>query len=163
MIWALIIIAITTSLGTNESGGPDLYKKSLDNWEKAIKRYVGDDEREKQAEILLKETRSSIKEARQGSGKALAQYFEVDQRYDATMVEYEAAIATMNDFWLAADKQLADDRYALKEVLTEKEWAKCTKYTKKKMAKIRKNVIKSVKKQQKERAKQLKKREKNNS
>jgi histone H1/5 len=161
MITAMIIVSISVALGAGLSGGgPQPYEEIYKHWGKAIVKYVDDDEREKQAEEIKKTAKKLLKETRKGANEALEQYFAVDQRYDATLEDYEAAITSLNKVWIIADKQLIGERFKMQEVLTEKEWVKCVKYVEKKMSKVRKDVKKGVKKQKKSHAKQVKKLEK---
>jgi uncharacterized protein YerC len=160
MLISIIVVSLAVGLGVGMSGGgPEVYAESFDSWEKAIKKYVGDD-REDEAKKLIKASKKSIKETQKQAKGALDLYFAVDQDYHATLDDYDNAIATIEDIWDLADKQLVEDRYKLKALLKDKEWEKCIKYTKKKMSKTRKSVKKAVKKSEKERAKQLKKIEK---
>ncbi len=158
MLTTIIIVSLSVALGVGLSGGgPEVYKESFSHFDKAIKKYVDDDDREKQAKEILKTAKKSTKEAQKGATEALDQYFAVDQHYGATLEEYEVALTQLNDFWRMADKQLIDERFNMMELLTDEEWKQCMKYMKKKMKKTRKDVKKGIKKQDKAHDKAVKK------
>ena len=158
MLTATIIVAISVALGVGLSGGgPEPYQETLDNWDKAIKKYVDDDAREEQAKTVLKAAVKSVKDSEKVVDEALKKYFAVDRGYNATAEEYEAAIKALDDVWIIADKQLIDERFNMKEVLTDQEWTDSIKYLKKKMKKVSKDVDKGVKKLEKKQIKAEKK------
>lgn len=158
MLTSIIIVSISVALAVGLSGGgPEPYQETLGNWEKAIKKYVDDDAREEQAKGVLKSAVKSVKDSEKVVDEALQQYFDVDMGYNATAEDYEAAIKALQDVWIIADKQLIDERFNMKAVLTEKEWTDSIKYMKKKMKKVSKKVDKGVKKLEKKQAKKVKK------
>ena len=158
MLTATIIVAISVALGVGLSGGgPEPYQETLDNWEKAIKKYVDDDAREEQAKAVLKDAVKSVKDSEKVVDEALQQYFAVDMGYNATAEEYEAAIKALDDVWIIADKQLIDERFNMKDVLSEEEWTNSLKFMKKKMKKVSKKIDKGVKKLEKKQKKAEKK------
>ena len=158
MLTATIIVAISVALGVGLSGGgPEPYQETLDNWEKAIKKYVDDDAREDQAKAVLKDAVKSVKDSEKVVDEALDHYFAVDRGYAATAEQYEAAIKALDDVWIIADRQLIDERFNLKEVLSDQEWTDSLQYLKKKMKKVSKKVDKGVKKLEKKQKKAEKK------
>jgi hypothetical protein len=160
MIMSIIIVAVAVSLGVGLQGDAvEVYAETYDVWEKAINKYVGKNRKE-EAKGIFKASKKSLKEQQKEANHVVIEYFEVDQRYDATLEEYYAALAAFEEVWTRADKNIVDDRYKLKELLTDKEWEECIKYTQKKTSKTYKKVKKAVKKAEKDRAKQLKKIEK---
>ena len=158
MLTATIIVAISVALGVGLSGGgPEPYQETMDNWEKAISKYVDDDAREDQAKAVMKAAVKSVKDSEKVVDEALQNYFDVDMGYTATAEDYEAAIKALDDVWIIADKQLIDERFNMKEVLTDQEWADSLKYLKKKMKKVSKKIDKGVKKLEKNQKKAEKK------
>jgi hypothetical protein len=157
MLILILAIALGVGLGMGMAGGDTAtYTAAFDTWEKAVKKNVKNDKRKKEAKEIVKTSRGIFKTKIKETKPVMEAYLDLDNRYDVTMKDYEASLKQLNAIFIEFDKQVLDERYRLKDTLTDNEWKKSLKYVKKKMSKMQKKVKKAVKKQEKARAKELK-------
>ena len=163
MLIAILAISLGIGLGMGVGmGGGDAstYTAVFDTWENAVSKNVKNDKRKKEAKKIVKTGKGIFKTKSKEAKPVVVAYLDLDNRYDVTMKDYEKSLKQLNAIFIDFDKQVLDERYRLKDTLTDKEWKKCLKYVKKEASKKRKKVNKAYKKQEKGHDKQVKKIEK---
>jgi hypothetical protein len=160
MIWVLLFSLIFGSGGEPRISDTNLITEYIQEWNIAVQTTVLNVERKSRA---LNELNKISEETRQFRGEmiqALAHYYETDQRYTATMEDYEAANAEVNRIWDKYDKAVADRRFAVKEALLDREWESVISVVDQKVDKLAKKAVKTAKKARKKLKKGMKKQEK---
>ena len=124
--------------------GVDPWKELGDAWEKGIHKVVDDDKREASALMYVEEYRKTLDAMRLQQNDAMKRLFAADAKYDATLEDYEPAIEELNNLWVRADSITLNQRYKVKELLTDEEFAEVLAVVQKKMAKVKEDVADEV-------------------
>lgn len=155
MITIIIITSIIATAGLGVPGDtPEHYKQTLKNWTVAIIDHVEDEDREEQALAILGNAATVMTESRKELDGLREQVYEVDTRYDATLLDYEGVITSVEALWKKTDRDLITQRFEMQKILTEQEWLACLSAihdaTSEYLAKMKKRMEKDAKKRAKQ-------------
>ena len=152
-----LITGLTAGAALFGGGGGvvDPWKELGDAWERGIHKVVDDDKTEASALMYVDQYRKTMDEMRLEQNAAMKRLFAADEKYDATLADYEPAIEELGNIGDRADSIILNQRYKVKELLTDKEFADLLADVQKKMAKVKKDVAGEVEDADKDSQKQL--------
>ena len=89
---------------------------------KALRKAIGDPDRQAQALVVRAEADRFEAERQQALEDALAELAVLNPRHDAALEEFESVFSELEAARRSAQAGLLDARFALREQMTKKEW-----------------------------------------